>query len=124
MIKQLVIAWNIMWALSYLVVAFVAPGIGGNPVWLSTVVFVLFGIALLSATILTRWAKSTTRTAGRIMLIILAVISVYSGVASWTGAALWVVPFADKEIFQVSMAFADLLGAVFMLDLALEDNLT
>jgi hypothetical protein len=124
-IKQLAIAWNLMWALSYLVVAFVAPGIGGNPVWLSTVVFLVFGIALLSATVMTSWAKyNATRTVGRIMLVILAVISVYSGIASWTGVALWIVPFADKALFQVSMAFADLIGAAFMLDLALEKNLT
>lgn len=55
-----------------------------------------------------------------ILLVVLAMLSVYSGVASWTGKAIWAVPFANKEIFQVSMAFLDLLGAVFMLDLALE----
>jgi hypothetical protein len=55
----------------------------------------------------------------RYVLAVLAVLSVFSGISSFTGVQLWVVPFANKEIFQVSMAFADLLGAAFMLYLAL-----
>ncbi|MGA3290496.1 MAG: hypothetical protein ABSD42_09695 [Candidatus Bathyarchaeia archaeon] len=106
--------------LSYLVVTFVAPGIGGNPVWLSATLFSAFGIALFTATVVTDWTKSNTRAAGRIILIILARLSEYSDVASWTGTALWVVPFVNKEIFQASMVCLDLPGATFMLDLALE----
>jgi hypothetical protein len=123
-IKQFAIAWNIMWAFSYLVVAFLAPNIGGGSTTGNMLIFLAFGIALLSATVLTSWTKGTMRTAGRILLVILAIISVASGVASWTGVALWNVPFANKELFQVSMAFADLIGAVFMLDLTLEKNIT
>jgi len=136
--KKLCIAWLVMWALSYLLVAVIAPGIGGSPIWESSLLFLAFGIALFTAIIFVSWSsfylKQTlvpntvegTKAAknlgliGRIMLIILAMLSVYSGVASWTGVALWVVPFANKEVFQVSMAFADLIGAAFMLDLALE----
>ena len=119
---KLTVAWNLMWALSYLMVAFLAPGIGGSPVWESALVFLVFGIALLAATTLATWARGKTRLAGRITLLILAVFSVYSGIASWTGVALWIVPFADKALFQVSMAFADLIGAAFMIDVALENG--
>jgi hypothetical protein len=122
MIKQLAIAWNIMWALSYFIVAFLAPNIGGGSAIGNMALFLAFGIALLSATVLTSWAKGNMRTTGRVLLVILATISVGSGVASWTGVALWNVPFANKEPFQISMAFADLVGAVFMLYLALENS--
>lgn len=54
-----------MWAFSYLVVAFLAPGIGGSPVWLSALLFLVFGIALLLATILTNWTVGKRRTVGR-----------------------------------------------------------
>jgi hypothetical protein len=113
-----------MWALSYIIVAFLAPNIGGGSTISNIVDFLAFGIALLSATVLTSWTKGNMRTTGRVILVVLATISVGSGVASWTGVALWNVPFADKELFQISMAFADLIGAVFMLYLALESNKT
>ena len=118
--KKFAVAWNFMWAFSYIVVAVIAPGVGGSPAWLNMAVFLVFGITLFVATILKGYTKDKYRL-GAYLLIILAAFSVYSGIASWTGVALWVVPFANKEIFQVSMAFADLLGAAFMLYLALED---
>jgi sulfite exporter TauE/SafE len=112
-----------MWALSYIVVALIAPGIGGSPAWQSAVSFLAFGIALLAATMLKSYSESINKqTLGKYILMFLAGLSVYSGIASWTGVALWIVPFANKEIFQVSMAFADLLGAAFMLYLALDEK--
>jgi len=61
-------------------------------------------------------------TIGRMALFILAVFEVWGGVVSWTGIVLWQVPFPNKEFFQVSMAFADLLSATFMFTLCLSND--
>ena len=114
-----------MWALSYLIVAFVAPGVGGPPIWESAVAFLVFGAALLAATlILTAYPgkNKNVKVVARLTLLILAVLEVYSGIASFTGVFIWVVPFANKEVFQVSMAFADLIGAAAMIYRALGDS--
>lgn len=55
----------------------------------------------------------------RVMFFVQGVPMVYGGVASWAGLAVWNVPFNNPEMFQVSMAFADLLGAVFLFILAI-----
>ena len=128
--KKLVVSWLLMWALSYLVVAVVAPGVGGSPVWLSVMEFLVFGVALLAATLLTGFdalasrfkSGKSVKLVARVALVVLAVLSVYSGIATWAGVFIWVVPFANKEVFQVSMAFADLIGAAAMLYLALGDD--
>lgn len=57
----------------------------------------------------------------RMMFFVQGVLMVYGGVASWTGLAVWNVPF-NLEMFQVSMAFADLLGAVFLFVLAITEK--
>ena len=115
-------AWLFMWALSYLAVAVLAPDIGGGAAW-DWLIFVAFGIFLIVGTIFANWSSLRyTNVAGRIILFVLAVISVGSGIASWTGLQTWLVPFANKEIFQVSMAFADLISATFMIALALDPN--
>jgi hypothetical protein len=137
--KKFVVSWLVMWALSYLCVAVVAPGVGGPPVWASAVEFLGFGVALLAATVFVAWgefylkqtlvpntaagseAAKNLMVIGKITLGVLAVLSVYSGIASFTGVFIWVVPYADKAVTQVSMAFLDLVGAAAMIYLALGD---
>ena len=119
--RKFALAWLMMWALSYLVVAFVAPGVGGGSTVEDIIEFLAFGAALMAATLVVGfYPGKKVKLVGKLCLCVLAVLSVYSGVASFTGVALWVVPFANKEVFQVSMAFLDLLGAAVMLRLALE----
>ena len=116
------VAWCLMWGFSYLMVVLVDPGVGGPPVWQDIVAFSVFGILLLAAAVLKAYVTKNkiVQQFSIGLLLVLAALSVYSGIASFTGAQLWVVPFANKEFFQVSMALMDLLGAVFMIDLALE----
>jgi hypothetical protein len=118
-LKTLIFSWNVMWALSYLIVAAVAPNIEGTTLQ-GQLIFVPYGLALLAATLLSTLTTGKKQTAGRAALIILASLSVYSGVASWSGAAAWNIPFADKAPFQVSMALLDLVGAASMLYLAFD----
>lgn len=114
------IAWNIMWALSYLFVALIAPGVGGGSTFGNIITYLLFGALMLATTLIIGfYPGEKNKLVARYVLAVLAVLSVFSGISSFTGVQLWVVPFANKEIFQVSMAFADLLGAAFMLYLAL-----
>jgi len=108
-----------MWAISYFAVATIAPGISGDPndVWL----YAGFGGALLIGVILTQLSSVVLNSIGKVVLFLLAVISIGSGIASWAGVEIWNVPFLSKELFQVSMAFADLIAAAFMFVLAFKD---
>jgi len=111
------IAWNIMWGLCYALAALFTPYIAEGYTWL----YVILSIAILSS-ILCLFSKVTLVIySGRICLFILAIIEVFGGITSWSGLYTWNVPFPNKEIFQVSMAFADLISAVFMFALALGD---
>lgn len=109
-----------MWAISYFAVATITPGISGDPndMWL----YAGFGGVLLIGLILTQLSSVTLKSIGKVVLFLLAVLSVGSGIASWTGVARWNVPFMVVEMFQVSMAFADLIAAVFMLVLVDDDS--
>lgn len=116
---RLSVAWLVMWAISYFAVAIIAPGISGDPydVWL----YAGFGVALLVGVVLTQLSSVILNSIGRVALFLLAVLSIGSGIASWAGVAVWNVPFPDKALFQVSMAFANLIAATFMFMLAFED---
>lgn len=117
-LRKFAFAWNLMWGLGYIIVALSAPWIGGEEVTINIALYMALGIGILfSLTLL--YLKKWYRV-GRGILMILGVISVYGGIASWTGLTLWNVPFPNRELFQVSMAFADLLGAVFMFVLAID----
>ena len=121
--KKFVVSWLLMWALSYLVVAVVAPGVGGPPVWLDIVEYLGTGAALMAATlIIGYYPGESVKVIARAALVVLAVISVYSGIGSFAGVFIWVVPYADKAVTQVSMAFLDLVGAAAMIYLALDEK--
>lgn len=117
-LRKFAVAWNLMWGLSYVIVALFAPWIGGEEVTINIVLYMALGISILLSLALLNRKKG--HSVGRGMLAILGVVSVYGGIASWTGLTLWNVPFPNRELFQVSMAFADLLGAVFMFFLAID----
>ena len=116
-LKDLAEAWTIMWGLSYIIVALVAPSISEAP----PIGYGLLGIVILWMVFLMYVAYD--KLGYRILagaFFALGVAMVYGGVVSWTGAGLWNVSFPNKELFQVSMAFADLLSAVFMFMLGLD----
>ena len=117
-------AWLIAWGISYIATAAFAPGIGGSSVE-GAVVYSLLGAAILAAVACRTYTAharalvpSPIWIVGRWLLAILGLIEVIGCVASWTGLSMWNVPFANKEMFQVSMAAADLISAVFMFLLA------
>jgi hypothetical protein len=111
-LKNFAVAWNVMWALSYIIVAVVAPNISLDT---SAFFYAIFGVVLLFCVLVQYLANDTLgRKIVALMLIAFGVFMAYGGVASWTGASLWNVPFTNIEIFQVSMAFANLLSAVFL----------
>ena len=133
-------AWLIAWGIGYIVTAAMTPSIGGEEK-LGTAVYALLGMVILmslacrllperregpmpvlSGKEFVRMApyeiEGPRRNFGRVMLALLGVVMVVGCVASWTGATVWNVPFANKEMFQVSMALLDLVSAVFMFILA------
>lgn len=115
MLKNFAIAWTLMWGLSYIVVAMIAPDISDLPgiVYIVTGELIIMGVTMKVCDI---HARGFTN----IFLGCLGGLMIYGGIASWTGVAIWNVPFENLELFQVSMAFADLLSATFMFVLALE----
>ena len=108
-LKKLAISWTTMWALSYIIVAFITP-------WTHPIFFILLGIYLIFISLLA--ALDTKHFLLSTAFFVSAVLMVFGGVASWTGVIIWDVPFASKEIFQVSMAFADFIAAAFMVYLS------
>lgn len=118
-LSKIAAAWNIMWGSAYICVAFIAPEIFGD-IDFGVVACILLGILILIAVCLL-YANMPFRQVGKFLFIILGTVEVFSGVASWTGVVRWNVPFVVVELFQVSMAFMDLISAVFMFVLVLED---
>ena len=116
-LKTLAIAWILMWGMSYIMVALVAPWIADTP----PLVYGALGAFILFCLLLRHIAYDELgNNIVRIIFFCLGTLMVFGGITSWTGVALWNVPFPNVEIFQVSMAFADLLSAVFMFVLAIE----
>lgn len=106
-----------MWGLSYILVAIVAPDISD----FHPILYWMIGAIILFGLLLNRLAydKLGHQFVG-LYFFVVAVLMVYGGVASWTGVAVWNVPFENPEIFNVSMGFADLLSAALMLVIATE----
>lgn len=121
-------AWTLMWAFAYICTALFAPWVGGVDTIMNIIIFVGLGAWMILSLVLYSTKPlhgdlhpvegavplNTYRAIGKIFLFILGLIEVFGGIASWVGLAMWNVPFANKELFQVSMAFADLVSAVFM----------
>jgi len=101
-----------MYGLTYIFCAAVKPDVFyGLPSIYGAIALITIGILM----ILGLWliGKKNSRSA-KIILFSLGCHATLAGVASWTGLITWDVPFQDKPIFNVSMAFLDLLGAVFL----------
>lgn len=117
-LKTLALAWTLMWGLTYIMVALVAPNIALDT---PALFYVFLGFFFLTTLVLRYVAyEKLGRTIVRCLFFGLGVFEVVGGVMSWTGAGLWNVPFADVALFQVSMAFADLFSAVFLFVLAID----
>ena len=116
-LKTLAIAWTLMWGISYIIVAIVAPWIADT----SPLFYVALGALILFALLLRHLAYNELGyNIVRVLFFCLGTLMVFGGVTSWTGVTLWNVPFSNVEIFQVGMAFADFIAAAFMFVLAIE----
>jgi len=108
-----------MWGLAYIATAIFAPWIAED-VAAGTLLYAVLGCLILFFLILYRIAYDNLGYVfTAILLGAIGILEVYSGIASWTGLMMWNVPFANLEIFQVSMAFADLISAVIFFYLAI-----
>ena len=116
-LRSFALAWNIMWGLCYVLVALIAPDIAGLPFLFGGILYASLGIILLAAVGLSLFG--THANFGRLVFFVMGVLMVWAGVESWTGLGLWKVPFENKELFQVSMAAADLLSGASMFFLSL-----
>lgn len=110
--RDLAVAWNVMWALTYVFVAVLAPTISTAPAF----AYGALGAVLLFVVLVQYVATDALgRKLSAFALIPFALLMVYGGVDSFTAATgYWNVPFASLELFHVSMALADLLSAFFL----------
>lgn len=113
-LKVVTTAWLIAWAFAYLATAIFAPGIAGD-VLLGQILYAVMGLIIIVSLALLRAQNTDFRNVGMILLFVSALFAIYGAVASWTGLAVWNVPFQAKEVFQATMGLMDFLGAVFML---------
>jgi len=112
-LKDLAEAWTIMWGISYIITALVAPSISEVPAF----AYGVLGVFIIVMVFLMHFIHGRPVT---VVFFALGIMMTYGGVVSWTGAGLWNVPFPNKELFQVSMAFADMISAVFLFLLGIE----
>lgn len=133
MLKRFAIAWLVMWGLSYIIVGIQCPQIAGGDPYIGALTYEVLGAAILLSIMACLLRTSflvgglmvepaRVRSIGHVALFVLGVIMVYGGIVSWAGVAVWNVPFDNKEIFQVSMALANMLSAAFMFLLAFNDD--
>ena len=103
-----------MWATTYIAVAFVAPTVGGA---FNSTYMLLYGVLLMACVagqLLLKNQKTKLVKASKIGLFAFAIAEAIGGVMSFTGALRWNLPFANTEVFQVSMAFMDLAAATLL----------
>lgn len=112
--RSILLSWLLMWGSSYIICAVIAPTIQvDTPNWAYALVGVFIVLCVVGH------AFNRTRNLSRAGFLIFAVWETISGVGSYAGVYLWNVPFQDLAVFQVSMAFADLLSAAMMFWLAI-----
>lgn len=122
-LTEFALCWVLMWGIAYIATAIYAPSIGGDPLPSSVIYFAL-GSVLIIVVLIRAFKHDPTELLSycpRVVLFVIALLEIYGGIVCWTGLAIWNVPFANKELFQVTMAFADLVSAVLMMHLALFD---
>jgi len=57
---------------------------------------------------------------GAVMLLIIGILEVFGGVASWTGLNTWHINLGNRTLLQVSMATYDFAAAIVLLNLGTE----
>jgi len=109
-----------MWGLAYIFTAIFTPAIAGD-VTSGKILYALIGVLLLFTLLMDYMSYDKLGfTIIRFFYCLLGAIEVFGGIASWTGLVTWNVPFTQKEMFNISMAFVDLLSAVFLFVLAID----
>jgi len=112
-------AWTLAWGISYIITAIFTPSIGGDTNT-GIAFYGILGILITISTILLQLKLQTiTRVILCYLLIDVSIASIAGAVGSWSGIVTWNVPFADKALFSITMAFMNFISAVFMLILAL-----
>jgi hypothetical protein len=121
-VERFAYAWVLCWGLMYIWTAIADPTISGGDAILGTFLYAGFGIFILvGAEFRARGLyknNKALRKAGSFMLVLATLVEILSAVQSWTGLAIWNVPFSNKEGFQISMSFMDFISSVLMLLLA------
>ena len=130
-VARFAVAFVVVWALMHLIAAFSAPWISvDTPPWMVSAIYIPLGLSLLIAVALLQSTSSfymrnkkvnpkEARNIGKIILIVNAVLQVWSSINTFTGQAMLNIPFRNVEIFQAMMSFNEALSAVFMFYLVL-----
>lgn len=120
-------SWILMWGIAYLACAIVAPDIFLDlPVLISRLTLITVGTIMICGLIFAnnrdifgQPVSQSIAKVGRVILFVMGVEETFGGILSFSGQIMWNVPFADKALFNVSMAFAELVTAMFLFNKAL-----
>jgi len=121
-VAKFAVSYIVVWALMHIISAFTAPWINvDTPQWITAAVYIPLGISLLAALVLLLRCSKGSRGAliGKTILIVNAVLQVWSSINTFTGQSMLNIPFQNVEVFQAMMSFNEALSAVFMFYLAL-----
>jgi len=121
-VAKFAVAYIVVWALMHIISAFTCPWINvDTPPWITVAVYIPLGISLLVAlAFILRCSKgSPGALIGKTILIVNAVLQVWSSINTFTGQSMLNIPFQNVEVFQAMMSFNEALSAVFMFYLAL-----
>jgi hypothetical protein len=127
-VERFAYAWILCWGLMYILTAILDPTISGGNAIQGAFLYGVYGVFILvGAESRARGLHENNgilRKIGSSMLVIATLAEIYGAVLSWTGLAIWNVPFSNKEGFQISMSFMDFASSVLMLLLATSSRYT
>lgn len=125
-LEKLAVAFLIVWGLGHPMMMIVAPQVVNTfSITVDMIETMLVGIAICIVALAFRyWENKSARYVLRTILgVILGPLMIYGAIVSFVGMMIWTVPFPNQELFQVSIAIADLLAATCMYILALENHI-
>lgn len=106
------------WGLAYIACSVLKPSIHGTSAILGIMIMIPWGSVMITGLFLSR--TENYKKTGAVMLLIIGILEVFGGVASWTGLNTWHINLGNRTLLQVSMATYDFVAAIVLLNLGTE----
>lgn len=106
------------WGLTYIACSILKPDIHGTNIILGIMIMAPWGLAMITGLFLSR--TKNYKKLGAVMLLIVGILEVFGGVASWTGLNIWHIALQNQTLLQVSMATYDFISAIILINIGIE----